>query len=480
MLKEKNRVIVRFHLFIDVLITMLAFVGAYFTKKYLLPGGAGGLSTAPNYYTLLFMVTVIWGLTFQAFNLYEPYRKRSLMQVLVNASQAVCFSLLVFGAVLYALKNHDVSRGMILIFGGLNMVMLCVSKTIIYLVLARIRKRGYNTRNILVVGSLERARDILRKIEKQKGSGYIIQGCLDVDSSRIGREVIPGVTVLDNVEKLAEILKETVVDELIFAMPLKLIPNASGYLTLAESMGVSVRIVPDWQIHKLVYKPGNASVSFENFLQIPTMKMHMISSDAVGLMLKNVYDYVFSCIMLVVSLPFFLVIGLAIKLISPGPVFYKQKRMGVNGRFFEIYKFRTMVVGADTMLDELMEANEADGPAFKIRKDPRVIPYVGTFLRKTSLDELPQLINVVRGEMSLIGPRPPIPSEVSEYELWQRRRLSMKPGMTCIWQVTPNRNDVSFEGWMKMDLEYIDNWSLGLDAKIFLSTIRAVVMGSGR
>jgi len=480
MLKEKNRIIVRFHLFIDVLITIAAFVGAYLTKKYVLPGGSGGLSTGPNYYTLLFMVTVIWGLTFQALNLYEPYRKRSLMQVLVNATQAVCFSLLVFGSILYVLKNQDVSRGMILIFGGLNMVMLCISKTIIYLVLVRMRRQGYNTRNILVVGSLERAKDILKKIEKQKGAGYTIQGCLEIDPSRIGHDVIPGVKVIGRVDKLSDILKETVVDELIFAMPLKLIPRASTYLALAEKMGVSVRIVPDWQIYNLVYKPGKASVSFETFLQIPTMKMHMISSDAVGLMFKNVYDYVFSCLLLLFFLPFFLIITMVIKIISPGPVFYKQKRMGVNGRIFEIYKFRTMVAGADKMLDKLKEANEADGPVFKIRKDPRVVPYVGTFLRKTSMDELPQLINVVRGEMSLIGPRPPIPSEVSEYEIWQRRRLSMKPGMTCIWQVTPNRNDVSFDGWMKMDLEYIDNWSIGLDAKILLSTIRAVMTGSGR
>lgn len=480
MLKEKNRIIVRLHLFIDVLITITAFIGAYLTKKYLLPGGAGGLSTGPNYYYLLFMVTVIWGLTFQAFNLYEPYRKRSLMQVLVNATQAVCFSLLLFASTLYALKIHDVSRGMILIFGGLNMVLLCLSKTIIYLSLRRIRKRGYNTRNILVVGSLERAKDILRKIQRQTGTGYTIQGCLEIDSSRIGVDVVPGVQVIATVERLPKILKEAVVDELVFAMPLKLIPRASRYLALAEKMGVSVRIVPDWQIHNLVYKPGKASVSFENFLHIPTMTMHMTPSDDVGLMFKHAYDYVFSCLLLVCSVPFFLVVALAIKIFSPGPVFYKQKRMGVNGRIFEIYKFRTMVVGADKMLDQLKAANESDGPVFKIRKDPRVIPFIGTFLRKTSMDELPQLINVVRGEMSLIGPRPPIPSEVSEYEIWQRRRLSMKPGMTCIWQVTPNRNDVSFDGWMKMDLEYIDNWSLGLDVKILLSTIRAVMTGSGR
>lgn len=145
-----------------------------------------------------------------------------------------------------------------------------------------------------------------------------------------------------------------------------------------------------------------------------------------------------------------------------------------------VYKFRAMVADAEARRQELEALDEADGPVFKIKKDPRIIPFVGTLLRKASLDELPQLINILKGEMSLVGPRPPIPAEVEKYDIWQRRRLSMKPGLTCLWQITPNRNEVGFEEWMKMDLEYIDNWSLGLDLKIFLKTAQAVLMGAGR
>ena len=145
-----------------------------------------------------------------------------------------------------------------------------------------------------------------------------------------------------------------------------------------------------------------------------------------------------------------------------------------------VYKFRTMVVDAEKRLCEVKALNEADGPVFKINKDPRIIPYIGTLLRKTSLDELPQIINVLRGEMSLVGPRPPIPSEVEEYESWQRRRLSMKPGLTCIWQCAPKRNDIAFSEWMKMDLAYIDNWSLLLDFKILFQTVKVVLLGEGR
>ena len=145
-----------------------------------------------------------------------------------------------------------------------------------------------------------------------------------------------------------------------------------------------------------------------------------------------------------------------------------------------LYKFRTMRADAEARRDELQALNESDGPAFKIKNDPRIIPFVGTFLRKTSLDELPQLINVLRGEMTLVGPRPPIPAEVEEYDVWQRRRLSMKPGLTCIWQSTSNRNEVGFEDWMKMDLSYIDNWSLRLDLRILLKTAAVVLTGAGR
>ena len=183
---------------------------------------------------------------------------------------------------------------------------------------------------------------------------------------------------------------------------------------------------------------------------------------------------------MILCLPLFLIFGIAIKVSSNGPVLFRQVRSGYNGRQFTVYKFRTMISNAEKKQKEIVSLNEADGPVFKIKKDPRIIPYIGNFLRVMSLDELPQLINVLKGEMSLVGPRPPIPNEVEKYDIWQRRRLSMKPGMTCIWQITPNRNDVSFKEWMNMDLLYIDNWSLLLDIKILLKTFWIILRGSGR
>jgi exopolysaccharide biosynthesis polyprenyl glycosylphosphotransferase len=200
--------------------------------------------------------------------------------------------------------------------------------------------------------------------------------------------------------------------------------------------------------------------------------------DYIAMKSKETFDILFSSMVLVCLSPLLLGIAIAIKIDSPGSIFFKQKRIGLRGRRFEVYKFRTMVSNAEELKKQLLNQNEMDGPVFKITHDPR-ITRVGRFLRKTSLDELPQFVNVIRGEMSVVGPRPPLPEEVTEYERWQLRRLSMKPGITCIWQVS-GRNNIPFEEWMKMDLEYIDNWSLKLDFVLFLKTIRTMLKGDGK
>jgi lipopolysaccharide/colanic/teichoic acid biosynthesis glycosyltransferase len=244
---------------------------------------------------------------------------------------------------------------------------------------------------------------------------------------------------------------------------------------------VAVRILPDWHLKEFARPDGRVNIRFEDFLGIPTLALDHTPSAKSALLIKAAIDYAVAGVLMIPGLPLFAVIAAAIKIASPGgPVFYRQERCGLNGRRFQLLKFRTMVPDADRLRDRLAHCNECDGPVFKIRNDPRIIPWLGHFLRKTSLDELPQLINVLRGEMSLVGPRPPIPAEVAQYEAWQRRRLSMKPGLTCIWQTAPRRNEISFKEWMKMDLAYIDNWSPGLDFKILARTALVVLLGYGR
>jgi exopolysaccharide biosynthesis polyprenyl glycosylphosphotransferase len=194
-------------------------------------------------------------------------------------------------------------------------------------------------------------------------------------------------------------------------------------------------------------------------------------------MTKRIFDVVIAGLLVIILSPLAIVVSMLIKITSKGSIFYIQERIGYNGRLFKCIKFRTMVENADELKKDLIQFNEIAGPVFKIKKDPRITK-IGRILRKTSIDELPQLINVIKGDMSLVGPRPPIPSEVNEYELRDRRRLSIRPGITCIWQIE-GRNSISFDQWMELDKQYIDNWSLWLDLKILAKTIPAVFKGSG-
>lgn len=195
-------------------------------------------------------------------------------------------------------------------------------------------------------------------------------------------------------------------------------------------------------------------------------------------MIKRSLDIIISSVLLMCFLPFILLISFLIKITSEGSVFFRQRRVGLKGKYFTLYKFRTMLKNAEALKAQLLHMNVMEGPVFKIHKDPRAT-WIGQFLRRTSLDELPQLYNVLRGDMSIVGPRPPLPLEVNQYEEWQMRRLSVRPGLTCLWQVNGRNKINNFNQWMELDLQYIDNWSLLLDFKIFIKTIYVVLSGRG-
>jgi exopolysaccharide biosynthesis polyprenyl glycosylphosphotransferase len=263
-----------------------------------------------------------------------------------------------------------------------------------------------------------------------------------------------------------------VVDEVFVFLPIKSFYQViEDIISICEIVGVEVKIPTDifsMQLSKSTISfYGNVSVI--DLFTSPKMNWHLF--------IKRMIDVAVSLTGLIILLPFFIIIMFLIKAASRGPAFFKQQRVGYNGRLFNCFKFRTMVADAELLKDDLMKYNEMDWPVFKIKADPRITK-IGQFLRKTSIDELPQLLNVLLGDMSLVGPRPPIPEEVQHYDLPSLRRLRMKPGITGIWQVS-GRNSVSFEKWMELDREYIDNWSLALDFKILLKTIPAVLKGSG-
>jgi exopolysaccharide biosynthesis polyprenyl glycosylphosphotransferase len=366
------------------------------------------------------------------------------------------------------------------IFALYSFAGLALFKATLYQFLAQSRLKNYNTRNILVIGSRQRTLDFIKAVRRRKESGYRIIGCLETNDKPelVGERVYESVKIIGTMDNFKDLLKNETIDEVVFGLPLKKVDNAHEYIYFAEEIGKNVRVLPDFQINKIKYYPQTAQVNIEDFLGVTTMVLSSVPKNTNQLLLKACIDYAGAFLGITILSPLLLIIAIAIKLTSKGPVLFSQERSGLNGRRFQLLKFRTMVVNAEELKAALMSENEVDGPVFKMKKDPR-ITWIGRFLRKTSLDELPQLFNVMRSEMSLVGPRPPIPAEVEHYQVWQRRRLSMKPGLTCIWQVS-GRNNISFDQWMTMDLEYIDNWSLGLDIKLLLLTVKEVAFGGGR
>ncbi|MBN1663797.1 MAG: sugar transferase [Deltaproteobacteria bacterium] len=478
MLRERSTLIGRLHQGLDIILTAAAFISAYYIKRDLLPAPLGGLTDEPDYYIVLFLIIIISYLSFAYFGLYEPYRKQRLSSILWQMFKAVTVELIILLTVMYVLRIFKVSRLLLILFYLLDLGALAFTKSAVYMILKRYRSRGFNTRNLLIVGSKTMAQSLIHNIISERGTGYRIIGCLELSDDFVGKHVTDDVYVIDTVQNIQEVLLKTIIDEVVFAMPMRKLDDPRLHIIAAEELGVAVTLVQD--LERMTYRPIKGRIQMQPYFGTYAIRLSSMIRNPDSLMIKDIMDFAAAAIGLVILSPLFILIAAAIKMSSRGPVFYKQERSGLHGRKFVLYKFRTMVADAEKKRQGLEALNEADGPVFKIRKDPRIIPYVGQFLRKTSLDELPQLINVLRGEMSLVGPRPPIPEEVAQYKPIQRRRLSLKPGLTCIWQTAPNRNDISFDDWMKLDLEYIDNWDLMLDMRLLLKTLKVVLLGHGR
>jgi exopolysaccharide biosynthesis polyprenyl glycosylphosphotransferase len=330
----------------------------------------------------------------------------------------------------------------------------------------RRRRQGKNLRFVLVLGSGPRAQVFAAKLEAHRELGLRVVGFLD-DSAAFD---LPGDwQYLGKLERLEEILHSKIVDEVAICLPFSQWTLIDTITHLCEEEGKIVRIPMD------VLDRAISVGKVEELDGTPVFSLVSGPDRALALAAKRLLDVAASAVGLVVLSPVLLVIAAAIARDGGRPILFRQDRIGLHGRPFRVVKFRSMGHDAETRLAELEDRNEIQGRAFKMTDDPRVTR-VGRFLRRTSLDELPQLINVLRGEMSLVGPRPPLPGEVDGYDLWHRRRLSMKPGITGLWQVRARR-EPEFDRWVAADLEYIDRWSLWLDVKILARTIPAAVQG---
>lgn len=355
-------------------------------------------------------------------------------------------------------------------FAFFSFVFICAFRLIQQYVLRWFRRRGHNAKTLLLIGGGPRGQQFIARLLERPDLGYRVIGYVD-DESANGS--LPQLRHLGTLSDLPNVIAAEVIDEVVLALPIKsYYQQMESIIALLEEQGITAHLLSNFFQSQLAHIHP-ARLHGMNFISLHSTPAGGWRTEA-----KRIFDLLAATALLIIAAPLLGLVALAIKLDSYGPVFFVQERMGLNKRRFMLVKFRTMVVDAEARMKEIEHLNEKEGPIFKIKKDPR-ITRVGRFLRKTSIDELPQLINVILGDMSLVGPRPLSMRDALGLDAaWQKRRFSVKPGITCLWQVS-GRSNLSFQEWMLLDLEYIDRWSLGLDFRILLRTIPAVLTGKG-
>jgi exopolysaccharide biosynthesis polyprenyl glycosylphosphotransferase len=408
-------------------------------------------------------------MTSRRMHLYTPIRLTSMLHEQRLSVQACFTSGLLLTGTLYLIHASDIPRSIVLITVGLVTLTLSLRRLIYRLVIYRRFERGMDTRNVLIVGTGPEAHALRHHLESIRHLGYTFKGFIDFPGS-ISRFTSTSGDVVGTLDTLFQHARKQFIDEIFFTTPCER-GIVQEVLEQARTHGVDLRVVPD------MYDGLAWNSPIEYIGQFPTIPLHCGHVPEVALLLKRVLDLVFSTAILTLLSPVLLVVAIAVKLDSPGPIFYTSERIGKKGRVFRCMKFRTMVQDAENRRAEVMHMNERDGVLFKISNDPRITK-LGRFLRKFSIDELPQFFNVLLGDMSVVGPRPPLASEVREYKLSHLRRLDVTPGITGLWQVQ-GREDPSFDSYVSLDVTYIDNWSIWLDLRIIARTIGVVIAGTG-
>jgi len=427
---------------------------------------------------ILFMAFLLaWHILFNVFGLYASKRMSRRWEEFRDIAAATTLGTCMIAVSALIFRIWVVNRVFLLLFWLMTTFAVILSRVVIRASLAYARRHGRNTRNLLVIGTNQRAMTLVQRIQGKPELGYRILGFADEEWAGSEEFRRQGFSLVADLEELPTYVRRNVVDEVVLALPIRSYHTVASTIAGAcEQQGIIVRFMPN------IFDLKEAKHRTDELGHDDVLVSHDSTiADAWGLAIKRTIDIVVSAAAIILLSPVMVLTAMLVKLTSPGPIFFIQKRLGRNKRMFDIYKFRTMVVDAEKRLKDLEHQNEADGAVFKIKDDPRITP-IGRFLRKTSIDELPQLFNVLRGDMSLVGPRP---LQVRDYELfetfcqdWQRRRFSVRPGITCLWQIK-GRSSIPFEKWMELDLQYIRTWSLWLDLQILAKTVPAVLRGSG-
>lgn len=417
-----------------------------------------------NYFLIFLSYILSWTLGSHVTKVYESRRFLSLGQELLKITKMHFFSFVLMLSFFALFDPKIIGNRFIFYFVSVALALTLSVHILVRLILQHMRRTGYNTKYCLILGSGIAAKTYLEKLKDNPQLGYKVIGYLAPQSN--GLEI----PYLGNFAQLESVMSLNIVDTTVVTAALTE-EGIEDSLRLLDMMGKNFVIMVDDMASKGLQC---RQVDFDGLSMVAFDSSTRSLWQEIG---KQVFDFVAAAIVLFLISPLMLAIALAIKISSKGPVIFTQKRVGLNGRIFKMYKFRSMCINAEELKAELAYLNEMSGPVFKIKDDPRVTS-VGKFLRKTSLDELPQLWNVLKQDMSLVGPRPPLPSEVNMYDPKHRKRLAVKPGITCIWQIS-GRNDVDFEQWMDMDAEYMDRWSFWLDIKILAKTVPVVLIGKG-
>jgi exopolysaccharide biosynthesis polyprenyl glycosylphosphotransferase len=470
MFARHNRLIGVFFLVVDVLVALASFGLALAIRSHL--AGARPLYPLSNYPWMIPLTALLWVGVGVAAGIYREVREEDLRRAFADPLKIGLAATILLFAVISALKLEFISRLLLVIYALIDLLLMIIFRLVAWRFAAPLRRSVAGFRNFLLVGDGPEVAEIARTLEANETRGMRLFGFVRVQSGPA--EALPaGLTrsyPMVTLPELPELLHRHVIDEVIFAVAKEDLEKLEEAFLLCEEEGVKTRVLLSFfpQVISKVYLERLGSKPLLTFSATPEDE---------SLLLKRGFDFIMALIALVVLSPLLLILLVLVKLTSRGPIFFSQTRCGLGGRRFTLHKFRSMRADADLLREELEALNEVDGPVFKIRNDPRCT-LIGRFMRKFSLDELPQLVNIIRGDMSFVGPRPPLPQEVEKYERWQRRRLRMHPGLTCLWALE-GRSKLSFRRWMELDLEYIDHWSMMLDWKILLKTIPIVLVGRG-
>jgi exopolysaccharide biosynthesis polyprenyl glycosylphosphotransferase len=451
----------------DILLSALVFAALFSFPEMRGPAAASGVGTLRLLAAGL-VVSLAWPLALHELGLYRSQRRNAIAGILVRLVIAALVPTALLAAIVFV-SSAPVAPLFPVLCGLGQAVALGSSRLVIFTGLRMLRRRGRNFRNLLVVGSGPIAARMVEMVERHPEWGLRIVGFVDDADDPVDPRLAAAST--HKLVDFPRLMTELVIDEVIVACPRSMLASIEPVVGFCAEVGTPVTLLSDLFGD---YLPPPRAVRVGSLAALSFAPVH---HGRLQLAVKRGIDVLGAGLLLAVLAPVIGVAALIVRATSPGPAFFRNRRCGLRGRPFEMLKLRTMYVDAEERQEALFELNEMDGPVFKIRDDPRITP-VGRVLRRWSLDETPQFWNVLKGEISLVGPRPPVPAEVEQYAVFERRRLSMRPGITCLWQVS-GRNGIGFDDWVKLDLEYIDSWTLVKDFEILLKTIPAVLRGTG-